>query len=165
MRYMQNLGRWGNPAVVLFLAVCPVLAVDAGISPVPSPGVGDYVQGGLLLNYDAICNAGADAAHDGSATNWVNLGSGGALYDLHLSATNRPPRWSDDGFRFDRRMGSEKRPQRLELHTYRRGVAGAGAPYVALAAQADDDVLEVKRWRERKVAAGGTGKQKGKDST
>ena len=55
----------------------------------------------MLLNYDAICNAGVGVAHDSSATNWVNLGSGGSRYDLYLSATNRPTYWSEDGFWFD----------------------------------------------------------------
>jgi len=42
----------------------------------------DYVQDGLVLHYDGIRNAGLDAPHDSAATTWVNLGSGGAAYDM-----------------------------------------------------------------------------------
>ena len=37
--------------------------------------VGDYVQDGLVLNYDGIRNAGADQPHDSTATTWKNLGT------------------------------------------------------------------------------------------
>ena len=50
--------------------------------------VGDYVQDGLVWNYDGIRNAGANADHDPSATTWVNLGSAGSAYDLSLQRLN-----------------------------------------------------------------------------
>ena len=49
--------------------------------------VGDYVQDGLVLHYDGIRNAGADAAHDGAALSWANLGSG-AGFDLERWSHN-----------------------------------------------------------------------------
>ena len=47
--------------------------------------VGDYVQDGLLLHYDGIRNAGAEAEHDQNATVWKNLGSAGANHDATLN--------------------------------------------------------------------------------
>ena len=44
--------------------------------------VGDYVQDGLVVNYDGIRNAGPNAPHDSTATTWANLGSWGNDYDL-----------------------------------------------------------------------------------
>ena len=54
---------WDNPAYRAFDVDC-------------------YVQDRLVLNYDGIRNAGADAAHDPDATTWANLGTGGATYDM-----------------------------------------------------------------------------------
>ena len=50
--------------------------------------VGDYVQDGLVLNYDGIRNAGPNAPHDSSAMTWVNCGSGGSDYDMTRYSTN-----------------------------------------------------------------------------
>ena len=51
-------------------------------------GVSDYVQDGLVWNYDGIRNVGADAPHDPNAKKWVNLGSAGSSNDLYLQRIN-----------------------------------------------------------------------------
>ena len=64
--------------------------------------VGDYVQDGLVLNYDGIRNQGADAPHDSNATTWVNLGSAGAGYNLEKKGNSTASAmWSHFGFVFD----------------------------------------------------------------
>ena len=63
--------------------------------------VGDYVQDGLVLNYDGIRNAGPDAAHDPNATTWVNLGTGGSDYDMVRKGSPTDSCWSDNGFFFE----------------------------------------------------------------
>ena len=61
---------------------------------------GDYVQNGLVLNYDGIRNAGPSAGHDPAATTWKNLGSGGAAYDMSIGGSATSSAWGDDGFVF-----------------------------------------------------------------
>ena len=64
--------------------------------------VGDYVQDGLVLNYDGIRNQGAAAPHDSTATTWVNLGSAGADYNLEKKGNSTASAmWSRFGFVFD----------------------------------------------------------------
>ena len=61
-----------------------------------------YVQGGLLLNYDGIRNAGLDAPHSTNATTWANLGSLGSSHDAtktHINQ-NKNGEWSAKGFDF-----------------------------------------------------------------
>ena len=61
--------------------------------------VGDYVQDGLVVNYDGIRNAGADVAHSSSAMTWKNLGSRGASYDMTRYSLNVAPgvtNWVND---------------------------------------------------------------------
>lgn len=68
----------------------------------------DYVQYGLVLNYDGIRNAGLGAAHDSAATTWKNLGNGGAAYDMtRYSLVDgawtegaAQGAWTDTGFTF-----------------------------------------------------------------
>ena len=72
----------------------------------------DYVQYGLVLNYDGIRNAGLGAAHDSAATTWKNLGNGGPAYDMTRYYTNATVNawtvgtaqgaWTDTGFTFDK---------------------------------------------------------------
>ncbi len=68
---------------------------------------GDYVQTGLVLHYDGIRNAGADAEHADSPTTWANLGSLGSANDATLQtlASSIPPgatagSWGADGYNF-----------------------------------------------------------------
>jgi hypothetical protein len=61
-----------------------------------------YVQGGLLLNYDGIRNAGLNEAHRTDVTTWANLGSLGRSRDAvktHLNQ-NAPGEWSARGYDF-----------------------------------------------------------------
>ena len=46
--------------------------------------VSDYVWDGLKVFYDGICNVGTNQPHSYSATNWVNLGSVGAVNDVFV---------------------------------------------------------------------------------
>ena len=48
----------------------------AGEGQLATYDVNDYVQSGLLLHYDGILNAGADAAHDPEARQWKNIAPG-----------------------------------------------------------------------------------------
>ncbi|MBR6733783.1 MAG: hypothetical protein IKL96_05220 [Kiritimatiellae bacterium] len=62
----------------------------------------DYVQGGLLLHFDGIRNAGLGAAHDSAAATWKNLGSAPgdatlAVFDAERSAGA----WTASGYDFD----------------------------------------------------------------
>ena len=63
----------------------------------------DYETDGLLVHYDGILNAGAGAAHDYAASTWVNLGSGGATYDLTLAqkVAGNQGYWLGNGYRFE----------------------------------------------------------------
>lgn len=65
--------------------------------------VSDYVQDGLLVHYDGICNVGQNIAHDGTTTKWINLGSGGATYDMKRvqKVAGDQGYWCDDGYRFE----------------------------------------------------------------
>ena len=64
--------------------------------------VGDYVQGDLYIHLDGIRNTGANAAHDNTATSWVNLGTGGtslnAVFDDATGGASGG--WADDGYNF-----------------------------------------------------------------
>ena len=60
----------------------------------------DYVQDGLVINYDGIRNAGPNAAHDPNATTWKNLGTGGATYDMVKGGAATSSAWGNDGFVF-----------------------------------------------------------------
>ncbi len=70
--------------------------------------VDDYVQGGLLLNFDGIRNVGATANHDSSATTWANLGSLGSAVDAtnavlsstYWHANSSAGSWTDKGYFF-----------------------------------------------------------------
>ena len=63
--------------------------------------VGDYVQDGLVLNYDGIRNVGADAEHSTTSDTWVNLGSLGSNYDMVKKGSPTSSYWTDNGFSFD----------------------------------------------------------------
>ena len=67
-------------------------AANAGVKYWDNPGfkaydVGDYVQDGLVVNYDGIRNAGPNAPHDSSAMTWVNCANPGT-YDMTRYSTN-----------------------------------------------------------------------------
>ena len=95
-------------STILASALCAVAALPAfaGVKYWDNPDfkafdVGDYVQDGLVLNYDGIRNAGADLPHDPAATMWVNLGTGGADYDMAKKGSPASSYWTGSGFYFD----------------------------------------------------------------
>jgi hypothetical protein len=65
---------------------------------------GDYVQNGLVLNYDGIRNVGADCDHSDTTETWVNLANPG-YQDLtlarHSSCPSAIANWLRDGYRFN----------------------------------------------------------------
>ena len=81
--------------------------------------VGNYVQDGLVVNYDGIRNAGPNADHDPNALKWVNCAATGSTYDATRYSTNGTKEnsneatadawnddaskssWTDDGFVFN----------------------------------------------------------------
>ena len=71
-----------------------------GIRTAADYDVSDYVAGGLVLNFDGIRNAGADAAHDPDATTWANLGTDGAKRNAPLNKTAGLA-WTENGYNFD----------------------------------------------------------------
>ena len=78
-----------------------------GIRTAADYDIGDYVQDGLVVNYDGILNAGPDAAHDPAATTWVNCANPGTYNMTRYSfdgsawaAGAAAGSWTDDGFVF-----------------------------------------------------------------
>ena len=136
------------------------LSATAGIKYWDNPAykafdVGDYVQDGLVLNYDGIRNAGADQPHAPAATTWKNLGSGGATYDMVRYSTNGTVgasstataaawnadasrgAWTDKGFAFDKgaifhEMASFTVPTNYTIQTLVDATAGdqSGIGYI-----------------------------------
>ena len=105
-----NNGSWGeeesHTGVYSYTAsdsgmVCITWQYDEadGEGRIKTYGIDDYVQGGLLIFLDGIRNAGANAAHDYSATKWANLGSK-ASSDATLSLGKDASAWTEDGFNF-----------------------------------------------------------------
>ena len=96
---------------VLALAFA-ALAANAGVKYWDNPDfrafdVGDYVQDGLVVNYDGIRNAGPDAAHDSSAMTWVNCADTNkynmtrySLVSSAWQASAAAGSWTDSGFTF-----------------------------------------------------------------
>ena len=81
-----------RPSFVLALAFAAG-AADAGVKYWDNPDfrafdVGDYVQDGLVVNYDGIRNAGPDKPHDPNALTWVNCAATGSTYDMIRYSTN-----------------------------------------------------------------------------
>ena len=92
-------------------------AVSGLVTPTLSTayGVEDYVQDGLVVNYDGIRNVGANAPHDPNALVWRNVApAGGYHLDRYCYPTDKTDEkvaavkgayadgsfWSDDGFCF-----------------------------------------------------------------
>ena len=77
----------------------------AGDGIVTRYDTGDYVQDGLVLNYDGIRNVGADQLHSYDTTVWKNLAPNGG-WDMTFHAntgTTEPGEWLADGYRFEAR--------------------------------------------------------------
>ena len=61
----------------------------------------DYVQAGLVLNFDGIRNAGLNEPHDPSATKWKNLGSGPDATRATFDSTRAAGAWTANGYDFN----------------------------------------------------------------
>ncbi len=63
-----------------------------------------YAQDGLVVNFDALRNAGANAPRDPSATNWVDIVSGRTATLTRIAADpdqeSDPGCWTKDAYRF-----------------------------------------------------------------
>ena len=73
------------------VAVGAMLPLSAMADAVRIYDVDDYVQDGLVAHFDGIRNAGADAAHDASATTWKNLVDG----QPDMEFVNSPGAWAN----------------------------------------------------------------------
>ena len=80
------------------LAALAAFSASAGLRPwEPS----DYVQDDLVLHYDGIRNAGADAAHDPAAAVWKDLSPSGNDASTYVhSSTSDNGAWGAKGFVF-----------------------------------------------------------------
>ncbi|MCR5751936.1 MAG: hypothetical protein K6G91_08230, partial [Kiritimatiellae bacterium] len=101
-----------NTVAAALVATLIASSVGAGVKYWDNPDfksfdVGDYVQGGLVVNYDGIRNAGPDADHDPNAMTWVNCANPGT-YDATRYSTNgtvgasnaaTPAAWNNDATR------------------------------------------------------------------
>lgn len=107
-------GDWGTPVLCDGERSCAVTETSRvritwqwtpGDGIVTRYDVGDYVQDGLLLNYDGIRNAGAGEPHSFAPARWVNLAPGGGL-DMTLAVISTegadPGEWRRDGYHFER---------------------------------------------------------------
>ncbi len=72
-----------------------------GLRSAATYDVADYVRGNVALHLDAIRNAGAAAAHDSSATTWVDLSGNGRDAMLDVADGGSGNAWSENGFFFN----------------------------------------------------------------
>ena len=99
MKRMKN-----TTELVFAAALLAASAACAGITPAAAPDVGDYVQDGLIIHFDGICNVGTNAAHSYTTNRWINLGSLGDTHSMTLTKYNASStqlgEWLEDGYRF-----------------------------------------------------------------
>ena len=119
----MNTTRFASHIVAAAFAGAAIMA-HAGLKYWDNPAfkdydVGDYVQDGLVVNYDGIRNAGPNADHNPNAMTWVNCANPGT-YDATRYSTNGTVgasasataaawnqdasrgSWTDKGFVFDK---------------------------------------------------------------
>ena len=63
--------------------------------------VGDYVQDGLLANYDGIRNAGAGKPHESTKGEWVDLVGGSTASLVIEGSAENSGEWKENGYRFE----------------------------------------------------------------
>ena len=112
----MNTARFATFAIAA--AAGAAITAHAGVKYWDNPGfraydVGDYVQDGLVVNYDGIRNQGPNADHDSSAMTWVNCANPGT-YDATRYSSNTVDNtyawtadaskgsWAADGFVFSK---------------------------------------------------------------
>ncbi|MBO6168283.1 MAG: hypothetical protein J6P13_08075 [Kiritimatiellae bacterium] len=113
-KYSSHSGVW--PSLVLCgITAVATLTATAGVKYWDNPGfraydVGDYVQDGLVVNYDGIRNQGPNAPHDSAAMTWVNSANPGtydmtrySYVDSAWAGSNANGSWTDTGFLFDKK--------------------------------------------------------------
>ena len=89
MKYMTaKTARWSIMSAAFLAAATSFAGVKYWDNPdFKSFDVGDYVQDGLVVNYDGIRNQGPNADHDPNAMTWVNCANPGT-YDMTRYSTN-----------------------------------------------------------------------------
>ena len=99
-------GAWSAPATYATLSCTATETSRIRITwlwnHTAGPGFRDtaaYAHDGLLLHLDGIRNAGANAAHDSSATSWADLANTGAASFTHY-ADDATSGWTADGYWF-----------------------------------------------------------------
>ena len=93
----MKASRFTLPLVSALVALAALPAVAALRAWEPS----DYVQEDLVLHYDGIRNAGADAAHDPAATTWKDLSPSGNDASTYVpSSASDNGAWGAKGFVF-----------------------------------------------------------------
>ena len=114
-RWNDEAGAYGAPEIVRGTNLAAVALGDnvrvtwlweetAMANVAPETGIGGYVTDGLVLHFDGIRNAGADAAHDPDAKVWRNIAPDYEdRYDLKLKRLHGSTLyngWSGDGYFF-----------------------------------------------------------------
>ena len=94
-------------AATTFAAVAEPVETEASthnaLDPIISYDVGDYVQEGLVLHYDGIRNAGADAEHSDNAAAWKDLSpshNDATITTVDAGAT-KGGEWREKGYFFN----------------------------------------------------------------
>jgi hypothetical protein len=85
----------------MIVCVLSLLALVAQAKLKTTWDVTDYVQDGLIANYDGIKNAGKDNPHDSTRNEWVDLVSGGTAKLVFPDSTKDSGEWKDTGYRFE----------------------------------------------------------------
>lgn len=88
----------GKVAVALSVVML-ALASEAKLKTVW--GVDDYVQDGLIANYDGILNAGKDNPHESDKGEWVDLVGGGKAALVKTESNLGSGEWKENGYRFE----------------------------------------------------------------
>ena len=89
-----------NFRIVLPVSAAAFAAFTAPAALKTSWDVGDYVQSGLIMHYDAIRNVGAAAVHDPSATQWKDLASEDGYAENRACVYGGNGSWADDAYMF-----------------------------------------------------------------
>lgn len=91
---------------VMACAMLPTVSMgDTGSDPASGTlgrlSARHYVQDGLVLHFDGIENAGAEAVHDALAVEWKDLSPNGNHAQFKKISEDTTGAWTANGFRFD----------------------------------------------------------------
>ena len=84
----------------MIVCVLSLLALVAQAKLKTTWDVTDYVQDGLIANYDGIKNAGKDNPHDSTRNEWVDLVSGGTAKLTTIESSLGSGEWTESGYNF-----------------------------------------------------------------